>query len=556
LAKAFPARREFSPVLKAPSASPRPLEGSMKRKTFVFALVVLLTATASYAETLKGFLWEASAAFIVVEGQSVRLSADTVIERPNHQGITAKDLKVGWEVEVDARGDGSGLVAKRVRVKNARFQEETIEGVIDGVNHVRFFVDGDEVRLTKGVVPPGLQPGMRFKGKGLRQDDRSIELKEGEILPAEFVGEEAQFMAAASQEVNQIKAQIKGQALEDPELQAYVERVGRSLVPKWVDPKQFQFTFTLVKDPSLNAFAMPDGTVVVHSGLVAALENEAQLAAVLGHEIAHATHRHGFRGFKDSQAKQQWFGLGSMVAGIALGSRTDNPMVGLVTGLGTNLALQAAVNGHGRKLEDEADVVGLYYMVEAGYDYMEAPEVWRVFGKYTQDQSKVSNFFFSNHSTHAARIKNLTKSINADYRAEVPHANLKTGEEEHKKAVTRLIQQNAMADFQNQEFARAGRTLAAAVENNPNDAQAHYNLARVLWAEGGVNNAQRVVEEYVATIQLDPNMVGAWRDLGMVFYELRDAGRAALAFERYLALAPNAPEAPQIRAFLRSVRGQ
>jgi predicted Zn-dependent protease len=460
-------------------------------------------------------------------------------------------------VEVDARGDETaGYVARRVRVKNARFQEETIEGVVDRVNHVRFFVDGDEVRLPKGQVPAGLKPGMRFKGKGIRLDDRAIELKQGEVLPGDFVGEEAQFMAAASQEVQQIKAQLKGKAVNDPELQAYVNRVGRSLVPKWVDPKQFQFTFTLIEDSSLNAFAMPDGTVVVHSGLVAALENEAQLATVLGHEIAHATHRHGYRGYKDMQKKQSWFGLGSLAAGIALGQSTDSPLAGLATSVGTNLAMQAAVNGHGRKLEDEADVVGLYYMVEAGYDYQEAPEVWRVFNKYTKDQSKVSNFFFSNHSTHAARINNLTKAINVDYRADVPAGKLRTGEVEHQKATEQLAKQNALADAQNQELARAGRGLAAAIERNPNDAVAHYNLGRVLWAQGGAQNAERVLEHFAAAIQLQPTMAPAWRDVGVVFYELRDVTRAAKAFERYLQLAPDAPDAAKIGAFVKAVQQQ
>ena len=57
---------------------------------------------------------------------------------------------------------------------------------------------------------------------------------------------------------------------------------------------------------------MPDGTVVIHSGLLAALENEAQLAAVLGHEITHTTHRHGYRGLKAQEKKQSLFGIGSM----------------------------------------------------------------------------------------------------------------------------------------------------------------------------------------------------------------------------------------------------
>jgi predicted Zn-dependent protease len=522
----------------------------------LLSAAALAFATSAYADRIKGFLWEASTAAISVDGQKMRLTPDTRYERPNQKDITAKDLRIGWEVEVEAREDGDGgWTARQVKVKEARFQEESFEGIVDGITPRTFFVDGDEVRLPKGgSPPPGLKQGMRFKGKGIRLDDRSIELKEGQVLPAGYEGEEAQFMAAAGQEVAQVKQQLK--RIDDPELQAYVEKVGRSLVPKWVDPQQLNFTFTLVADPTLNAFAMPDGTVVVHSGLVAALENEAQLAAVLGHEIAHATHRHGYKGYKSQESKQKWFGLGSMVAGVLVGTQTDSALAGLITTGGSQLALKAAVNGHGRKLEDEADVVGLYYMVEGGYDYMEAPEVWRVFGKYSKDQSKVENWFFSDHSTQEARIKNLTKAINADYRASVPRDKLVVGEEAHEKAVARLTQQNAMANMQKKEYASAARALQNAVSRNPTDAQSQYNLGRVLWAQGGVQNAQAALDHYVAAVQADPTMAAPWKDIGILFYEVRDVNRAAQAFEKYLELSPNAPEGPKIRAFLEMVKNQ
>ena len=527
----------------------------MKLRTIVFTVLSLLVANLSFADKLRGYVWEASVSVIVVDGQAIRLVPETTIQRPNQDGIAAKDLRVGWEVEVDARGDAtSGFVARSVKVKTPRNAQEQFEGVVDRVNGTRFWVDGDEVRLARGSVPAGLRPGMRFKGNGIRMDDRTIELREGELMPAEFVGEEAQFMSLASKEIAQMKAQIK--PINDPALQTYVERVGRSLVPKWVDPQQFQFTFSVIEDPTLNAFALPDGTVVIHTGLLAVLENEAQLATVLGHEIAHTTHRHGYRGFKDQQTKQMWFGLGSMAAGIALGERMNSPLVGLAAGLGSNLMMQAAVNGHGRKLEDEADEIGLYYMTEAGYDYMEAPEVWRVFGKYTQDQSKVSNFFFSNHSTHEARIRNLTKAINVDYRAQLPRTGLRTGEADFEKATEKLAQQNALANLQSQEYAQAGRALAEQIARNPNDATAYYNHARVLWAQGGAKNAQQVLDELGTAIQLDPTMAGPWRDAGVVFYELRDTNRAAAAFERYLQLNPNDPEAAKLRAFISAARTQ
>jgi predicted Zn-dependent protease len=523
-------------------------------RTIVSCAVLLLVGTAASADKVKGFIWEASPYAIVVDGEKVALTPDTRVERPNQKDITVRDLRVGWEVEVEARQGDTGWVGRQVKVKDARFQEEDVEGVIDGLTPKTFLVDGDEIRLPKGGTPPaGLKEGMRFKGKGIRLDDRSIELKEGKVLPAGYEGEEAQFMAEARQEVDQVQRQLK--RVNDPALQAYVDRVGRSLAPKWVDPQQVNFTFTLVADPSLNAFALPDGTVVVHSGLLAALENEAQLAAVLGHEISHVTHRHAYQGYKSQQGKQKWFGLGSMIAGAVVGTK-HSEVADLITGTGSQLALNAAVNGYGRKLEDQADVVGLHYMVQAGYDYMEAPEVWKVFSKYVKDQDKVSNWFFSDHSTHVARIKNLTREINQDYRGSVPRNKLRLGEAEHQKAVAELSQQNAMANYEGKQYAQAARSLQSAVERNPGDARAHYNLGRVLWAQGGEKNAQDVLDEFATAVKLDPTMAAPWRDAGVVFYEMRDVNRSAQAFDRYLQLAPDAPEAPKIRAFLEVLKSQ
>jgi regulator of sirC expression with transglutaminase-like and TPR domain len=187
---------------------------------------------------------------------------------------------------------------------------------------------------------------------------------------------------------------------------------------------------------------------------------------------------------------------------------------------------------------------------------MEAPEVWRLFNRYVKDQNKVENWFFSDHSTHEARIKNLTKSINADYRGSVPRNKLRVGEAEHEQAVARLKQQNAMANLQKKEFGQAKRALQSALARNSQDAVAHYNLGRVLWAEGGAQNAQRVLEHYAAAVELEPGAAAPWRDIGVVFYELRDTNRTAMAFENYLKLAPDSPEAPKIRAFLEVLKQQ
>src|SRR5262245_65516364 len=78
------------------------------QRAAVSCAVLLLASTTAFAETLRGFLWEASPTAISVDGQGVRIASDTKIDRPNQKDITAKDLRIGWEVEVDASEEGGG----------------------------------------------------------------------------------------------------------------------------------------------------------------------------------------------------------------------------------------------------------------------------------------------------------------------------------------------------------------------------------------------------------------------------------------------------------------
>jgi regulator of sirC expression with transglutaminase-like and TPR domain len=123
-------------------------------------------------------------------------------------------------------------------------------------------------------------------------------------------------------------------------------------------------------------------------------------------------------------------------------------------------------------------------------------------------------------------------------------------------AVEHLKQATAMANYEGKQYAQAARSLQASLDRNPSDAQAHYNLGRVLWAQGNEQNAQRAMDEFATAVQLDPKMAAPWRDAGVILYEMRDVNRAAQAFEKYLQLAPDAPEAPQIKAFLNMVKNQ
>ena len=203
----------------------------------------------------------------------------------------------------------------------------------------------------------------------------------------------------------------KFKLLPDSEVQDYVSRVGRSLIPgyqaelKAEDPGKIPFQFHVVLDDSANAFATPNGIVVVNSGMMELLENEAQLAAVLGHEIAHATHEHTWRQQQYHKGKRLAIGLaGAFAAGYGLQGMAD--LANLVNG--------AIVNGHSRSLENQSDRVGLQYMVAAGYDPRQAPIVWKLMTK--KNGLQATNFFWSSHENQATRRSYLMNELKNNYR--------------------------------------------------------------------------------------------------------------------------------------------
>ncbi len=400
------------------------------------AIFLLFLAGDAAAEKLKGYIWDLSESALLVEGIPVQITEKTRIERANQKDVAISDLRIGLDVEVEGKRGERAFVAEKLKVKNKRFEEVDVEGFIDRIEDASFEVGARRVVLPSGTaLSTPLSPGMQIDGKGIVLDDGRIQLKEARFKPAGFDRDEAQFMNAVSQEVAQMKEKLP--LVDDPALQEYVARVGSGLVPHWVNREELKFNFSVVQDDSLNAFALPDGTVVIHTGLLRVLQNEAQFATVVGHEIAHATNRHGYRGYKH-QSKMMWIQLGAMVGGIVVGSKTDSAVAGILTGIGSGLTISAIVNGHGRELEDEADRVGLEYMVEAGYDPFEAPKVWKIFNQHTGDQSAATNFFFSDHSTHRARISNLTREINGNYRGKIDTSSLKTNVDAYQRATATL----------------------------------------------------------------------------------------------------------------------
>ncbi|SFO73895.1 Putative Zn-dependent protease [Ectopseudomonas composti] len=152
---------------------------------------------------------------------------------------------------------------------------------------------------------------------------------------------------------------------EDAKLQAYIQRVGER-VARSSHRNQLNYVFTLVDSPDVNAFALPGGYIYIHRGLLAYLNSEAELAAVLGHEVGHVTARHSVR----QQSQSTAWGLLGQAAAIGTG-------VGAVGDL-TSAMGNAFVRGYGRDMELEADGLGAQYLARGGYDPQAMIEVVKV----------------------------------------------------------------------------------------------------------------------------------------------------------------------------------
>ena len=167
---------------------------------------------------------------------------------------------------------------------------------------------------------------------------------------------ESQEIAIGRQSDLQVKKQYK--VYESEALQDYVDGVGQKLAHKSHRPN-LQYHFTVLDSPEINAFALPGGYVYITRGIMAYLNSEAELAAVLGHEIGHITARHGVR----QQSTAQAASIGLDIAAIFV------PQINSVGAQNlTNVVTGAMLSGYGREHELEADHLGAIYLARSEYD--------------------------------------------------------------------------------------------------------------------------------------------------------------------------------------------
>lgn len=191
--------------------------------------------------------------------------------------------------------------------------------------------------------------------------------------------------------------QSGGQYVVEPQLTAYVREVGQKLA-RVSDRAQLPYEFVVLNESVPNAWAMPGGKIAVNRGLLTELKSEAELAAVIGHEIVHAAGRHAARGMENNLLIQ----AGAAAVSIAASDRQYGSIIDLAAGVGAGLL---GIK-YGRDLELEADHYGMVYMQRAGYDPLAAVSLQETFVRLAA--SKEPNWLeglFASHPPSQERVE-------------------------------------------------------------------------------------------------------------------------------------------------------
>ncbi len=325
----------------------------------------------------------------------------------------------------------------------------------------------------------------------------------------------------------------------DEALQKTLDEVAGRLLPPLGAPK-LPVRVLVLLDQTQNAFALPNGSVYIHSGLLVRLHNEAQLAALLGHELTHAIERHALRQTRSRHNRKIAAAtVNILLAGVVAGLTGDTGLAQSFLDLGSALSeslVRAQVAGYGRDLEREADRKGLAAVAVAGWSAKEAIDLYRVLLEGSEPDDAAEPFLYASHPHLEERIRDSRKQAN-----ELGGGERRIGEESYMKVVRPLVYIDVEAQIRQ---GRPDRALATATRHAnwmPEDPRMQALLGRAMLGAGSTTSERdevlAVLERARAAAPDDPDIA---RQIGLLHHSRGNHTAAREALEHYLALEPDA----------------
>ena len=360
-------------------------------------------------------------------------------------------------------------------------------------------------------------------------------------------GKKQLMLSSMSDDIEIGKAQYKpaqqsqgGLYYLDPALNNYITTVGNKLAAV-SDLPTLPYEFVVLNNSVPNAWALPSGKIAINRGLLLQLENEAQLAAVLSHEIVHAAARHGAQRMRDNMFIQ------AGIAGLGL-TLTDNDYRGLIIG-GASLGAQLTVAKYGRDHELESDKFGMKYMTKAGYDLQGAIDLQTIFVKLSKGQNSAwLEGLFASHPPSPERV-----AENKKHKIRLQNQTTGTfmGTQEYQSALSSLRKQQpayTLADqasqaLKNKQAEHALSLINQAIALVPNEALFHATKGLIHDHQGQPNLAlsahNRATELYPQQFSYYLNRANTQQALGNLLAAKQD-------YEQSMAMLPTSTAALQL----------
>lgn len=347
----------------------------------------------------------------------------------------------------------------------------------------------------------------------------------------QFVSQ-AQEISIGTQNYSPARQSQGGDYVIDPELTAYVQSVGKRLAAV-SDRPDLPYEFVVLNDSIPNAWAMPGGKIAFNRGLLYELNSEAELAAVMGHEIVHAAARHGAKSMERGILLQ-----GAMIA-VGIGSQNSN-YGNLIVG-GAQLGAQLATSKYGRDAESESDLYGMQYMKKAGYDPTAAVTLQETFVRLSEGkQTDFITGLFASHPPSQERVDANKVTLaklgpGGDWGKEV-YAQ-KVGKVKATRAAYKAYD-DALVALKKGDTATATKLANQAIAGEPKEARFQELLGDIALTQ---KKPQEALGYYDKAIKMQPDYFKPHIQSGIALFNMGKKAEAEPFLNRANALLPTAP---------------
>jgi predicted Zn-dependent protease len=438
------------------------------------------------------------------------------------------------------------------------------------------------IPLVHGAVSSAASPDRLPRLKATRPVPLISSPADSEKQPFTFSPEDIELLEQSEQFERQLEK--NGSIYDDEELDKYLDQVGQAVIPPGGPPDRVRWRFRVIRDPYINAFSLPNGSIYLNTGLLAQLENESQLAGVMAHECAHVIKRHAFSENKKLRKKARDKYILDMVSTWAPVFGTTGTAVSLLADT-VRTVLVATVFGYSRELEREADVYAADRLIELNYDAEELLRTFRLLE--TSYEAEYVKLYYRDHPNLQERIAYTGLRLKGDTHKPVSSEQRAVYRLRYLSKTERVLRHDIQLNIYSGRFRTAFALSQKLVDFKPESSENVLHLAEAYRALGprvielrgeeltpkalkkgrkstqeeeeralmstsegqsaARTNRANAEELYRKALAMDPKNARAHRGLGFLMEQAQRYQEALEHFREYLRLEPGAIDRSRIQ---------